>query len=98
MPWLQRLQEVDPTNVYAQYLVGRIQYDLHYYSGCKEQMYKVIQFSTDAAVQSSAYTYIALSDAQQGDYTSSRRFLMKAVSLDPTYSNNTAREELSGLR
>lgn len=98
MPWLQRLQEVDPTNVYAQYLMGRIQYDLHYYSSCKEQMYNVIQFSTDAAVQSSAYTYIALSDAQQGDYTSSRRFLLKAVALDPAYRNNTAREELSGLR
>ncbi len=98
MPWLQRLQEVDPSNVYAQYLLGRIQYDLHYYSSCKEQMYKVIQFSTDIAVQSSAYTYIALSDAQQGDYTSSRRFLLKAVALDPAYRNNTAREELSGLR
>lgn len=98
MPWLQRLQEVDTSNVYAQYLMGRIQYDLHYYSSCKEQMYKVIQYSTDAAVQSSAYTYIALSDAQQGDYTSSRRLLLKAVALDPTFRNNTAREELSGLR
>ena len=61
-------------------------------------MYKVIRFSTDIAVQSSAYTYIALSDAQQGDYTSSRRFLLKAIALDPAYRNNTAREELSGLR
>jgi tetratricopeptide (TPR) repeat protein len=98
LPWLQRLEEVDPTNVYAQYLVGRIQYDLHDYAGCQEQMDKVLQLSPDAAVQSSAYTYIALSDAQQGDYTSARRFLLKAVALDPTYRNNTAREELSGLR
>ena len=98
LPWLQRLQEADPSNVYAQYLTGRIQYDLHYYSSCKEHMYRVIQSSADAAVQSSAYTYIALSYAQQGDYTSSRRFLLKAVALDPAYRNNTAREELSGLR
>ncbi len=98
LPWLQRLEQVDPSNAYAQYLIGRIEYDLHYYASCKEQMYRVLQFNTASDVQSSAYTYIALSDAQQGDYTSSRRFLLKAVALDPAYRNNTAREELSGLR
>ncbi len=98
IPWLQRLEDVDPTNAYAQYLTGRIEYDLHSYDACKEQMYRVIQSSVDPDIQSSAYTYIALSDAQQGDYTSSRRFLKIALQFDPAFRNNTAREELSGLR
>jgi tetratricopeptide (TPR) repeat protein len=98
IPWLQRLEDVDPANAYAQYLTGRIEYDLHYYDACKAQMYKVIGSSVDPDIQSSAYTYIALSDAQQGDYTSSRRFLKIAIDYDPAFRNNTAREELSGLR
>jgi Tfp pilus assembly protein PilF len=48
-------------------------------------------------LQSSAYTYIALSQLQQGKTANARRLLLKAVELDPEYSNNTAREELSGL-
>jgi hypothetical protein len=60
-------------------------------------MYIVLQSSSDAEVQSSAYTYLAISAAQQGDYVSSRKFLLKAVELDYAYRNNIAREELSGL-
>jgi hypothetical protein len=98
LPWLQLLTQVDPSNVYGQYLAGRIQYDLHNFTGCMAQMSMVIQLSNDSTVQSSAYTYMALSDAGQGDYIDERVLLLKAVKLDPVYLNNTAREELSGLR
>jgi len=97
LPWVQLLAQVDSSNVYAQYLVGRLQYDLHNYTGCTEQMLKVIELSPNRDVQSSAYTYMALSSAGQGDYLQERALLFKAIQLDPNYYNNTAREELSGL-
>lgn len=97
LPWLQRLQQVDPSNIYAQYLSARIQFDLHNYELCKEEMYSAIQISKNPTVLSSAYTYIALSDAQEGNYADSRLMLLKAATLDPAYYNNTAREQLSGL-
>lgn len=97
LPWVQLLTQVDPTNVYGHYVVGRLQYDLHNYAACMAQMDMVIQSSASTDVQSSAYTYIALSYAGQGDYGDSRILLFKAVQLDPNYYNNTAREELSGL-
>ncbi len=98
LPWVQLLTQVDPTNVYGHYVVGRLQYDLHNYAASMAQMGIVIQSSASRDVQSSAYTYIALSYAGQGDYGDSRTLLFKAVQLDPDYNNNTAREELSGLR
>jgi len=97
LPWLQLLTQVDPSNVYGEYLVGRIQYDLHDYSGCTEQMVRVIELTSNRDVQSSAYTYMALSDAGKGDYLEERTLLFKAEQLDPNYYNNTARQELSGL-
>jgi tetratricopeptide (TPR) repeat protein len=97
LAWLQLLTQVDPSNVYGQYVVGRIQYDLHNYTACTTQMIMVIQLSPDANVQSSAYTYIALSDAGLGNDAEARKLLFKAIELDRSYRNNTAREELSGL-
>lgn len=97
LPWLQLLAQVDASNVYAQYLTGRIQYELHNYSVCMSQMTKVVQISHDASVQSSAYTYMGLSAIGQGNLADARTLLLKAVELDPDYHNNTAREELSGL-
>jgi len=97
LPWVQLLMQADPTNVYGHYDVGRLQYDLHNYAACMAQMSIVIQSSANNDVQSSAYTYIALSYAGQGNYGDSRALLFKAVQLDPNYYNNTAREELSGL-
>jgi tetratricopeptide (TPR) repeat protein len=98
LPWLQLLTQVDPNNVYGQYVVGRVQYDLHNFTMSITQMSIVIRLSPDANIQSSAYTYMALSDVGQGDYVNARQLLFKAVELDPNYHNNTAREELSGLR
>ena len=98
LPWLQLLTQVDPTNVYGHYVIGRIQYDLHNYTASMAQMSMVIQLSSDSDVQSSAYTYMALSDAGQGDYVDERALLFQALQLDPNYRNSTAREELSGLR
>jgi tetratricopeptide (TPR) repeat protein len=98
LSWLQVLSYVDPTNVYSPYMIGRITYDLHNYVASGAQMARVITLSPNADIQSSAYTYIALSDAGQGDYIDERTLLLKAVTLDPAYWNNTAREELSGLR
>jgi len=98
LSWLQLLTHMDPSNVYGQYLLGRIAYDLHNYGICMAQMGMVIQLSQNADVQSSAYTYMALSDADLGNDTDARKLLFKALELDPGYHNDTAREELSGLR
>ncbi|HEV2660581.1 MAG TPA: tetratricopeptide repeat protein [Ktedonobacteraceae bacterium] len=97
LPWLQILTRVDASNVYGLYMTGRIQYDLHNYTACLNSMSLVIQHSTDAAVQSSAYTYSGLCENGLGQYAVARQLLFKAVALDPNYHNNTAREELSGL-
>lgn len=97
LPWLQILSKVDPSNVYGLYMMGRIQYDLHNYTACDNSMSLVRQRSTDAAIQSSAYTYSALCENGLGQYAAARQLLFKAVALDPNYHNNTAREELSGL-
>ena len=97
LPWLQILTKMDPSNVYSLYMTGRVQYDLHNYRACATSMSLLIQRSSDAAVQSSAYTYSALCEDGLGKYADARLLLLKAVALDPNYHNNTAREELSGL-
>jgi len=97
LPWLQLLTQLDPANVYGQYMVGRIQYNLHDYTECTDQMVRVIELTSNRDIQSSAYTYMALSDAGKGDYLEERTLLFKAEQLDPNYYNNTARQELSGL-
>jgi hypothetical protein len=98
LPWVQLLTQIDPNNVYGRYVKGRIEYDLHNYTACIAEMVASIQVSQDKNFQSSAYTYIALSDAGKGDYSDERILLIRAIELDPNYYNNTAREELSGLR
>ncbi len=95
---LQLIVKADPSNVYGHYLYGLLQYDLHNYSECMRQMSEVLQKSSNSGVLSSAYTYMALSYAGKGDILKERSLLLTAISLDPTYYNNTAREELSGLR
>ena len=60
-------------------------------------MSKVIQLSHDHDIQSSAYTYIALSIAAKGDLVKARTVLFQALALDPNFHNDTAREALSGL-
>lgn len=97
MAWLQILAQVDSSNVYGQYLMGRFQYYLHSYNGCITRMTKVTQLTRNADILSSAYTYMGLSVAGQGDVAGERTLLFKALKLDPSYHNNTAREELSGL-
>lgn len=98
LSWLQVLSYADPANVYSRYMMGRIDYDLGNYAACGAQMAQVVALSHNADIQSSAYTYMALSDAGRGDYRDERVLLLQAVALDPAYWNNTAREELSGLR
>jgi tetratricopeptide (TPR) repeat protein len=95
--WTQAMIQIDPSNVYAQYLAGRVYYNLHDFNKSTIQMATVLQLTHNMDLQSSAYTYIALSQLQQGKTANARRLLLKAVELDPEYSNNTAREELSGL-
>jgi hypothetical protein len=97
MASLQILAQIDASNVYGQYLMGRFQYYLHSYNACIARMTRVIQLSRNADILSSAYTYMGLSMAGQGDIVDERRLLFAAVKLDPSYNNNTAREELSGL-
>lgn len=98
LPWLYQLLQVDPSNVYSRYLIGRIEYDLHDYAASMTQMFAVVQYSQSNDIQSSAYTYLGLSSEGMGDFQHGRTFLFRAVDLDPEYRNNTAREELSGLR
>lgn len=97
LPYVQELLQVDPSNVYGHYVLGRIECDIQSYLECTREMQKVIALSRDKDIQSSAYTYLGLSEAGQGNYIASRTFLMEAVKLDPNYRNNTARQELSGL-
>lgn len=97
-PWLQILNHVDPGNIYGHYIMGRIEYDLRNYTLCNIQLASVLQLSSNTDLQSSVYTYMALSEAGMGDYSRERILLFQAVQLDSTYHNNIAREELSGLR
>ena len=97
MTWLELLSRVDSSNIYGQYVIGRLQYYLHSYDASIATMTKVIQLSHNADIQSSAYTYIGLSIAGQGNVVEARKLLLQAAKLDPGYHNNTAREELSGL-
>jgi tetratricopeptide (TPR) repeat protein len=97
LAWLQLLIVVDPSNVYGQYMLGRVQCDLHNYAACSAHMQAVLGLSADSDIQSSAYTYMAVSASGLGDYATSRELLFKAIALDRDYHNNTAREELSGL-
>jgi hypothetical protein len=98
LSWLYQLEQIDPQNVYAQYTIGRIFYDIRDYSDCEIQMRSVLALSTVNDVQSSAYTYIALSKIGQGENATGREYLFKAQDLDPAYRNNTARQDISGLR
>ncbi len=96
--WLYLLSQADPRNVYAHYLIGRIAYDLQDYNQCEVQMLAVLNIGQEDSIKSSAYTYLGLSHFGRSDLVAGRQNLLKAEALDPTYRNNTAREELSGLR
>ncbi|GAC1357392.1 MAG: hypothetical protein NVS2B12_01740 [Ktedonobacteraceae bacterium] len=98
LPWLSQLQELDSTNVYARYAIGRIFCDAHDYARCEVQMRSVLALSTLDDIQSSAYTYMALSEVGLGANAIGREYLFKAQELDPEYRNNTARQDMSGLR
>ncbi|GAC1359030.1 MAG: hypothetical protein NVS2B12_06890 [Ktedonobacteraceae bacterium] len=97
LPVLRSLIQINPTNVYARYVSGRINYDLHAYIDCTTEMQFVNQLSRNHDIQSAAFTTIGLSEEGQGELESSRFFLQEAVALDPNYYNNVAREQLSGL-
>ncbi len=97
LPWVETLLQLDDSNLYAQYLEGRMQYDLHNYSACTTYMVNVLLLSQNPAIRSSAYTYMGLSAEGQGNYIDARKLLLRAIELDPAYHNNIAREELSGL-
>ena len=98
LTWLETLQQADGSNVYARYMMARLSYDRHDYSGCEAEMMAVLNLSQDHAIQSSAYTYLGLSAAGQGKVVAARDYLFQAQELDPEFRNNTAREEISGLR
>ncbi len=97
LPWLRVLAQIDPGNVYAQYMLGRIDYDLQEYLASKAELLNSLQFDSDEAYQSSVYTYVAFSDYKVGDYVEGRSVLLRAIQLDPEYRNNVARNAASGL-
>ncbi|GLV56414.1 hypothetical protein KDH_32550 [Dictyobacter sp. S3.2.2.5] len=98
LPWLNELLQINQSNFYAQFTVGRILYDLGDYAGCEAHMRMVLNISPSAEMQSAAYTYIALSRFDLGDNNNAREYLYKAQDLDPAYRNNTARQHMSGMR
>ena len=97
LPWLRVLVQMDPGNVYAHYMLGRIDYDLQDYPGSKAELLDSLQFASDEAYQSSVYTYVAFSDYKTRSYVEGREMLLRAVQLDPEYRNDVARNALSGL-
>ncbi|WP_146747193.1 tetratricopeptide repeat protein [Thermogemmatispora tikiterensis] len=95
--WLRQLAQVNPDSLYAHYLLGRADYELHNYQGCLAEMGIGLRLSSDNDLRSSAYTYIGLAEIALGRSTEGREALQIALALDPEYHNNTAREALSGL-
>jgi tetratricopeptide (TPR) repeat protein len=95
--WLSELAQVDSSNVYASYALGREFYTQEAYTTCIEYMRQALNAHPNTDVQSSADTYIALSMIRQGKVAQARQLLLQAVQLDPDFNNNTAREQLSGL-
>ena len=61
-------------------------------------MLAVLNLSSENNIVSSAYTYLSLSDEAEGKDMQARDYLFEAQAFDPAYRNNTAREEISGLR
>jgi tetratricopeptide (TPR) repeat protein len=98
IPWLTMLAQVDSSNVYAQYTLGQTFYLQDDLDGCIEYMQNVLYANPNANVLSSADTYMALSIIKQGKVDQGRQLLLQAIKLDPYFNNNTAREELSGLK
>jgi tetratricopeptide (TPR) repeat protein len=98
LSWLYQLSQADPRNVYTHYMIGRIEYDLRDYNECEVQMLAVLNLEQSESIESSAYTYLGLSHFGQGHLVAGRQNLLNAEALDPSYRNNTAREEMSGLR
>jgi hypothetical protein len=98
LPWLQQLIQVDAQNAYGHYLLGRIYYDEHSYSSSFSQMESTIDLVRNNDLQSAAYTYLGLNSEMLGTPIQARDYLFTAVELDAGYRNNTARQELSGIR
>ncbi len=97
LPWLQILERVDPTNVYALYLDGRISYAFQDYAASLLPFSRLLLLSREPAILSSVYTYLAFCKMGLGDSVAGRALLFKALTFDPGYRNNLAREALSGL-
>jgi hypothetical protein len=98
LPWLQQLVQFDPSNAYGHYMLSRIFYDEHNYTNSFSQMQSTLDLVQNTNFESIAYTYMGLNSEMLGQLSQARTFLFQAVDLDPGYRNNTARQELSGLR
>jgi hypothetical protein len=86
----------DPT-VADEYTRGRILYAAADYTAALACFRQVLTVTTDANVDSSAFTYIALSELKLGQADQARRDLLHAVSLDTQYNNTLARSLVAGL-
>ncbi len=97
LPWLERLIQLQPNNVFAYYTHGRMLFTSHAYEFAQRDFEAVIRLTSDNDMRSTAYTYIALSRAGMGDYVGERAMLSKALALDTGFYNTTARQAASGL-
>jgi outer membrane protein assembly factor BamD (BamD/ComL family) len=98
LPWLQDLVQIDPMNAYSHYLIGRIFYEGANYTSSFSHMQSMLDLVQDTNFKSAAYTYMGLNSEMLGLPVQARNFFFQAVDLDTGYHNNTARQELSGMR
>lgn len=97
LPWLDALVRIQPDNVFARYLRGRILFAQHSFEPAASDFQAILALTHDREMLSNAYTYLAFCHTQLGDLVGGRALLLKAVSLDDGYYNNIAREAASGL-
>jgi len=97
LPWLGYLLAIQPDNVYALYMHGRILFSARLFAPAASDFLALAQESHDTDMLSAAYTYLALSYGGEGNLVAEREYLQIATELDHNYDNTTAREAQSGL-
>lgn len=86
----------DPTAA-DMYTEGRIFYSLADYPAALVCFRRVLSMTGDANVDSSAFTYIGLSQLKLGHADLARQELLRAVRVDAGYNNTLARSLVAGL-
>ena len=83
-----------PANHYA---MGRYLYLHGDFATAVQEMDHVLQQTAEPNVESSALTYVALSEYREGDASDARAHILQAVAIDGEYNNDLARALATGL-